>query len=56
MCIGYLDKSYRFQIHLCIPACIMSTEFMGEVVIKFSTSFDLYVFKAIIVSIQRFSI
>ena len=35
---GYLDKSYGFQIHLCIPACIMSGEFIHQVVIKLSTS------------------
>ena len=35
---GYLDKSCGFQIHLCIPACIMSGEFIYQVVIKLSTS------------------
>ena len=35
---GYLDKSCGFQIHLCIPACIMSGEFIHQVVIKLSTS------------------
>ena len=34
----YLDESCGFKIHLCIPACIMSSEFMREAVIKFSTS------------------
>ena len=27
--------SYRFQIHLCIPACIISNEFTQEAVINF---------------------
>ena len=26
---------YRFHIHLCIPACVMSSEFTGKVVMKF---------------------
>ena len=29
------ESCYRFQIHLCIPACVMSSEFANEVVMKF---------------------
>ena len=44
--------SCRFQIHLCIPACVMSSEFTCDVVMKFQPliflEFDVNVFTAIL--------
>ena len=49
----------RFQIHLCILACVMSCEFSGKAVMKFLPAqfprIDVNVFEAIL-SNQRFSV
>ena len=51
--------SCKFQIHLCIPACVMSREFTRKAVIKFLqayfSEFDVNVLKAMLF-ILRFSI
>ena len=57
--IGWYRCSCKFQIHLCIPACVMSREFTRKAVIKFLQAyfpeFDVNVFKAMLF-ILRFSI
>ena len=50
--IRWYRCSCKFQIHLCIPACVMSWEFTRKAVIKFLQAyfpeFDVNVFKAML--------